>query len=184
MTHNKTHVLIVLLAAAALCGCTKSNMDSQPKYHEYEPGGLFKDGKVLQAPPAGTIARGDLARDAEAKEKPAVTAALLQRGQTEFNIYCSPCHDRAGTGHGIIVERGMPQPPSYHEQRLREADDQHFYDVISNGYGAMYSYADRIRPRDRWAIVAYLRALQLSQHATPDDLTPDQRARLAAEGKP
>lgn len=183
MRHANPTVLALLIAAAALAGCTRSNMDSQPKYHEYEPGALFKDGKVLQAPPEGTVARGDLARDAEASDKPAVTAALLQRGRTEFNIYCSPCHDRAGTGHGIVVERGMPQPPSYHEQRLREASDQHFYDVISNGYGAMYSYADRIRPRDRWAIVAYLRALQLSQHATLDDLNPDQRAQLEAEGQ-
>ena len=168
------------IACAVLAGCTRSNMDSQPKYHEYEPSGLFRDGKVLQAPPPGTIARDDLARADEAVQKPPLTAQLLLRGQARFNVFCSPCHDRAGTGHGIVVERGMPQPPSYHDARLRAADDQHFYDVITRGYGAMYSYADRIRPRDRWAIVAYIRALQLSQHVAAGDLSAEDRSKLAA----
>jgi mono/diheme cytochrome c family protein len=173
----------LLIACALLAGCTRSNMDSQPKYHEYEPAGLFRDGKVLQAPPEGTVARGDLARADEGKMKPAVTRELLARGRDKFNVFCSPCHDRVGTGRGIVVERGMPQPPSFHDQRLRTADDQHFYDVISNGFGAMYAYKDRIGPRDRWAIVAYLRALQLSQHAALEDLSADERARLV-EQKP
>ncbi len=172
----------------ALCllvvACTRSNMDSQPKYHEYAPGGLFRDGRVLQAPLPGTVARDVPARVAEAKNKPAVTMQLLARGREQFDVYCSPCHDRAGGGHGMIVERGMPQPPNYTEQRLLRADDQHFYDVISNGFGAMYGYADRIRPRDRWAIVAYLRALQLSQHANYADLPPELQARLMAETPP
>jgi mono/diheme cytochrome c family protein len=174
----------ILFMAIALAGCTKSNMDSQPKYHEYEPAGLFPSGQVLQTAPEGTVARDDPARVAEAKDKPALTSALLQRGQTEFNVYCSPCHDRVGTGQGIVVQRGMPQPPSLHEQRLLIAEDQHFYDVVTNGHGAMYSYADRVRPRDRWAIVAYLRALQLSQHAERSDLTPGERARLGMDGEP
>lgn len=174
----------LLTLCAVLAGCTRSNMDSQPKYDEYKPAGLFRDGKTLQTPPDDTVARDDLARAAEAKQKPALTAALLQRGREEFNVFCSPCHDRAGTGRGIVVERGMPQPPSFHDPRMVAAEDQHFYDVISNGYGAMYSYSSRIRPRDRWAIVAYLRALQLSQHAELSDLSAEQRARLAAETKP
>jgi mono/diheme cytochrome c family protein len=159
-------------------------MDSQPKYHEYEPGALFGNGRVLQAPVAGTVARGDLALAAEARNKPAVTAPLLARGRDQYNVFCSPCHDRAGTGHGIVVQRGMPQPASFHDERLRGADDQHFYDVISNGYGAMYAHGDRIRPKDRWAIVAYVRALQLSQHASLDDVPSDVKARLLAEPPP
>jgi mono/diheme cytochrome c family protein len=174
------------LAIVTLCtfvgACSGSSMDSQPKYHEYEPGALFSNGTVLQAPVPGTVARDDLDRDAEKTDKPPVTAALLSRGRERFEIYCTPCHDRTGRGNGIVVQRGMPKPPSYHDARLRSAPDQHFYDVITNGYGAMYSYAARVRPRDRWAIVAYIRALQMSQHATLADVPADQRARLTAEG--
>lgn len=167
-----------------IAGCTRSNMDSQPKYHEYEKGALFSDGRVLQAAPAGTIARDDLARRERSKRKPAVTGQLLTRGREQFDVFCAPCHDRVGIGRGIVVERGMPQPPNLHDERLLSADDQHFYDVISNGYGAMYGHGDRIRPHDRWAIVAYIRALQLSQHASVTDLPPDVRQRLAAEKSP
>jgi mono/diheme cytochrome c family protein len=176
--------LIAALALLLLAGCTRSDMDSQPKYNEYKEGALFGDGQVLQAAPPGTVAREDAARTQDADNKPAVTADLLARGQDMFNTFCSPCHDRTGGGDGMVVQRGMPRPPSFHEQRLRAADDAHFYDVMSNGYGAMYSYAARIHPRDRWAIVAYLRALQLSQHAQLADLPADERARLTAETKP
>jgi mono/diheme cytochrome c family protein len=89
---------------------------------------------------------------------------LLARGQQRFDIYCAPCHSRAGDGDGMIARRGFPHPPSYHQPRLREAPDRHFYDVMTNGYGIMRSYADRVPPEDRWAIVAYVRALQLSQN--------------------
>jgi len=171
---------LCLLATA----CTRSNMDSQPKYHEYAPGGLFRDGRVLQAPVPGTVARGDLARAEEAKNKPPVTMQLLARGREQFDVFCSPCHDRAGTGRGMVVLRGMPPPPDLVEQRLLGADDQHFYDVISHGFGAMYAHADRIRPRDRWAIVAYVRALQLGQHANVAELPADLQARLKAEKSP
>lgn len=167
-----------IVLACALAGCTRSNMDSQPKYHEYEEGKLFRNGRVLQAPPSGTVARGDLDRENDAKQKPAVTADLLARGQDQYNVYCAPCHDRAGTGNGIVVQRGFPQPASLHDDRLRKADDQHLDDVIANGYGAMYAHGDRVQPRDRWAIVAYIRALQLSQHATLADLPENERSRL------
>jgi len=153
-------------------------MDSQPKYHEYEPAGLFPDRRVLQAPVPGTVARGDLARAEEAARKPAVTAQLLARGREQYEVFCSPCHDRAGTGAGIIVQRGFPRPPSLHEDRLRSADDRHFIDAITRGYGAMYAFADRVQPRDRWAIVAYIRALQLSQHAALTDVPAGERAAL------
>jgi mono/diheme cytochrome c family protein len=172
----------IAFACLALGACTKSNMDSQPKYHQYEKGELFSDGKVLQHPPPGSVARGDLDRDAQVAHKPKVDAALLKRGRERFDIYCAPCHDRTGGGRGIIVSRGMPKPPSYHDARLRDAPDQHFFDVITHGYGAMYSYADRVSPRDRWAIVAYIRALQLSQHAALSDVPADKRAALEAEG--
>lgn len=168
-------------ALALLCvlaACTRSNMDSQPKYHEYEPGKLFSNGRVLQEPAPGTVARGDLARAAEAKEKPAVTAQLLARGREQYDVFCSPCHGRAGTGNGIVVQRGFPRPASLHDERLRTAGDQHFLDAIVRGYGAMYAFADRVQPRDRWAIVAYIRALQLSQHADPADVPPAQQSRL------
>ena len=174
----------IALCVVFAAGCTRSNMDSQPKYHEYEEGKLFENGRVLQAPVKGTVARDDLARADEATNRPAVTMALLERGRERFNIFCSPCHDRTGRGRGVIVQRGMPQPPSFDQARLRGADDQHFFDVISSGYGVMYSYGDRVRPRDRWAVVAYIRALQLSQHAALSDVPDDQKARLLAEKSP
>jgi len=109
-----------------------------------------------------------------------ISAQLLSRGRERFDIYCSPCHSPVGDGDGRVVRRGFPAPPSYHSERLRNAPDSHFYAVITNGYGAMYSYASRVPPADRWAIVAYIRALQLSQHAGLDDVPPPQRARLEA----
>jgi mono/diheme cytochrome c family protein len=109
---------------------------------------------------------------------PPVTLALLQRGQERYRIYCTPCHSELGDGNGMIVQRGFPAPPSYHIDRLRAAPTAHFYDVISNGYGVMYSFADRVRPADRWAIAAYVRALQRSQDARPEDLSSDQKAAL------
>lgn len=174
---GRLSIAICILAAA----CTRSNMDSQPKYHEYEEGGLFENGRVLQAPVPSTVARGDLARADEIKDKPAVAMDLLRRGREQFNIFCSPCHDRTGSGHGVIVQRGMPQPWDFHAEPLRTAEDQRFFDAISKGYGAMYGYADRIRPRDRWAIVAYIRALQLSRHAALSDVPAEERSQLLAE---
>lgn len=112
-----------------------------------------------------------------------VTMPLLRRGQERFNIYCAPCHGRSGDGAGMIAQRGFPAPPSYHIDKLRNAPDGHFYRVISNGYGVMYPYADRIPPADRWAIVAYIRALQLSQHIAHDRLDARDIAELAAAGQ-
>jgi mono/diheme cytochrome c family protein len=159
-------------------------MESQPKYFEYEPAPLFRDGRVLQAPVAGTLARGDLARATQAAQKPALSAELLARGQEEFDVFCSPCHGRVGDGNGIVVQRGMPRPRSFHEDRLRQAPDRHFFDAMTAGYGAMYSYAARVQPRDRWAIIAYVRALQLSQHATLNDVPAAEQERLRAEAAP
>jgi mono/diheme cytochrome c family protein len=105
---------------------------------------------------------------------PALTLALLERGQQRYRIYCTPCHSELGDGNGMVVQRGFPHPPSYHSDRLRQAATQHFYDVITHGYGAMYSFAARVAPDDRWAIAAYIRALQLSQHASGADLASAQ----------
>lgn len=169
---------LLLLAAIALGACDQ-NMDVQPKYSEYSKAPAFR-GSVLRTPPAGTIARNDPAREQAATRKPAVTTALLNRGRERFGIFCQPCHGAGGDGNGIIVQRGMPGPTSYHDERLRKADDQYLFDVITNGHGAMYSYASRVPPQDRWAIVSYIRALQLSRHASIDDVPADQRAQLTA----
>jgi mono/diheme cytochrome c family protein len=166
----------LLLAAISLAAC-EQNMDVQPKYSEYAKAPLFR-GSVLRAPPAGAVSRDDPARAEAITNTPAVTAALLDRGRERFGIFCQPCHGAGGDGNGIIVQRGMPGPTSYHDERLRSADDQYLFDVITNGHGAMYSYAARVPPGDRWAIVAYIRALQLSRHAAIDDVPPEQRAQL------
>src|SRR6185312_14393767 len=118
-------------------------------------------------------------RDEYAQANPyPVTASLLARGRQRFDIYCAPCHGALGDGDGYIVRRGFPSPPSYHIARLRNAPDRYFVDVMTNGYGLMYSYADRVSPADRWAIVAYIRALQASQHAAVAALSPAEKANL------
>ena len=109
---------------------------------------------------------------------PKLTLALLQRGQERFRIYCTPCHSELGDGNGMIVQRGFPHPPSYASDRLRQAPTQHFYDVMTHGYGIMYSFAGRVSPTDRWAIAAYIRALQLSQHAEVASLSDAERKGL------
>jgi mono/diheme cytochrome c family protein len=109
---------------------------------------------------------------------PKLDLALLERGQQRFRIYCTPCHSELGDGNGMIVQRGFPHPPSYHIDRLREVPTQHFFDVITHGWGAMYSFADRVAPEDRWAIASYIRALQLSQHAPVASLSDAQRQAL------
>jgi mono/diheme cytochrome c family protein len=163
---------IILLAGLCLAIAACDNMANQPKRLPYElPYGAEANWPIL--PPAHTIARDDVP-----KPIPAVTLALLQRGQQRFDIYCAPCHSRVGDGHGMIVERGFPAPPSYFITRLRDAPNQTFYDVIAHGYGAMFPYADRVDPADRWAIVAYIRALQASANAKLADVPPDKRAAL------
>ena len=152
-------------------------MRQQNRYDVYGPAALWPDGTEARPLPEGTVARGDLARAQEADHPPPVDAALLHRGQERYQIFCSPCHGAAGFGDGMIVGRGFPAPPSYHTARLRAAPAQHFFDVITNGYGVMYSYAARVQPKDRWAIVAYIRALQLSQQ-TRLASAPDAREQL------
>jgi mono/diheme cytochrome c family protein len=169
---------ILIAVALGLAGCDQ-NMTSQPKYAEYEPAPLFRNGQTLQTPVPGTVARDDFARAEQIATKPPLTLQLLARGRDRFDIFCAPCHDRLGDGDGMIVQRGMPRPASLHDDHLRQASDQHLFDVITHGYGVMYAHGDRVPPRDRWAIVAYIRALQLSQHASLDDVPAGERDHLA-----
>ncbi|MHC2252702.1 c-type cytochrome [Bradyrhizobium embrapense] len=170
---------LIAVLALSLTACDQ-NMDVQPKYSGYSRAPLFR-GSVSRPPPANIVARGDLERERAVATKPALSAALLDRGRQRFAIFCSPCHGAGGDGDGIIVHRGMPHPTSYHVDRLVTADDQHFFDVITNGYGAMYSYAARVPPEDRWAIAAYIRALQLSRRAAIEDVPADARASLTGQ---
>ena len=149
-----------LLSSLLLAACNQNlTMSDQRKLDEYERSTVFRNGKVLQSPAPGSVSREQDLGDVLA-EKPPMTLALVQRGRERFNIFCSECHGAAGDADGIVVQRGFPRPPSFHELRLINAPDEHFVDVITNGYGVMYSYADRVPPADRWAIVAYIRALQ------------------------
>jgi mono/diheme cytochrome c family protein len=167
---------MILLAAC------DQRMVEQPNRKVYESAARLPDHRVNQPPPPGAVARDELAAEQALATRPPMTAALLARGRERFEITCAPCHARTGEGDGMIVQRGFPRPPSYFEQRLVDAPDQHFLDVMSNGYGAMYSYVDHVAPADRWAILAYIRALQLSRHVAAAELPDDLRAKL--EGGP
>jgi mono/diheme cytochrome c family protein len=177
----------------------RQDMYDQPKYEPMERSKFFSDGTSArplppdsllhaQGPFAGTssgrigeeaVLRDRAAMNAEAIPYP-VTMQLLKRGQERYSIYCLPCHGPVGGGDGLVARRGFPHPASYHSEGLRQAPDRHFFNVITNGYGIMYSYADRVEPPDRWAIVAYIRTLQLSQHADVSLLPPELQKRLPA----
>ena len=150
----------ILLALMSLAACHQNlTMSDQAKLDEYERSTVFRNGKVLQSPPPGSVSRDQNLGNVLA-EKPAMSLALVQRGRERFEIFCSECHGHSGEADGMVVQRGFPKPPNFHEQRLVSAADEHFVDVITHGYGVMYSYADRVPPADRWAIAAYIRALQ------------------------
>ncbi len=194
-TANVTYVACALLfGLLILTACGNSEMKDQKKYEPLEPNAFFADGKSARELAPNTVARGQLRTDTLLyngliDDKPAetfpftLTQPVLQRGQERYNIFCSPCHGYDGYGKGMIVQRGFSPPPSFHQDRLRNAPVGHFFDVISNGYGAMYSYGDRIQPEDRWAIIAYIRALQLSQDAKLNDVPPEARPTLDATSK-
>lgn len=156
---------VMILVALALLGCDDMSVQPRPR--------PFSLGTAARVAPKDIVPREVVDTSA-----PALNLALLQRGRERFDIYCSPCHARLGDGNGMVVQRGFPQPPSFHSDRLRTAPTAHIYDVITNGYGAMYSYAGRVSPPDRWAIAAYIRALQQSQQARIDDVPAAGRARL------
>ncbi len=185
------------LATAALllgAGCRKDMYD-QPRYEIYEPSTIFRDGASSRPQVEGTVARGDLRGDAHLHEGKidgkevdtfpfAVDRATLELGRERYLIYCSPCHGRAGDGRGMVVRRGFSPPPTFHSEYFRKIPVGHFYTVITHGYGAMYSYAARIPVEHRWAIAAYIRALQYSRSASPGDLTDQERKTLADAAKP
>jgi mono/diheme cytochrome c family protein len=180
---------LVLGATVLLAGC-RQDMHDQPKYRGLRSSAFFADGASARPLVEGTVARGTLQTDeafftgkngqTAVTELPfPVDAAVLDRGQERFNIYCTPCHDRTASGHGMVVQRGYKQPPSFHIDRLRSAPPGYFFDVMTNGFGAMPDYKVQISPRDRWNIVAYIRALQLSQHAAAADVPGGDPAKLA-----
>jgi len=168
-------------------GCElRQAMYNQPKYNALEASTFFADGLSARQPIEGTVARGQLRFDShlyQGKVNGELATTLpvelskefLERGQARFNIFCSPCHDRTGQGNGMIVQRGLKQPPSFHEERLREVTIGHFFDVMTNGFGVMYSYASRIPVQDRWAIAAYVRTLQFSQNADFNQLPEEDQ---------
>jgi hypothetical protein len=181
-------LLAPALSALLFTGC-RLDMHIQPKYLPEEPTNFFGDGRSERPVVPGTVARGHLRTDEllyTGKENGQlsnrfpfpITHDDLKRGQERYNIYCSPCHDYGGTGRGMIVQRGFPEPPSYHIDRLRNAPAGHFFDVMTNGFGAMYSYASRIEPDDRWRIVAYIRALQLARNAKITDVPADEQQKI------
>lgn len=174
-----------LLAVLALAGC-RQDMQDQPRFKPLAESDFYADLRSARPPVEGTVARGQLHEDTyfysgKLGNNPGdympfpVTDEVLARGRERFNIYCAPCHSRVGDGNGMIVQRGFRAPPSYHTERLRKAPLGYFFDVMTNGFGAMPEYASQIPARDRWTIVAYIRALQLSQEATMGDVPSGQK---------
>jgi hypothetical protein len=169
-------------------------MQDTPKAKTFRPSRFFDDRMTARPLVAGTVPQGELADDellyngalngqlATVFPFP-ITREVLARGQERYNIFCAPCHSRLGDGDGMIPQRGFRHPPSYHIPRLRNAPVGHFYDVITHGFGSMYDYADRVAPRDRWAIIAYIRALQFSENATLADVPEPERSQLRGAAK-
>jgi cytochrome c553 len=181
----------MVIAAAALTAC-RQDMQDQPKFPPYRPSTFFDDDRSERPLIEGTIARGHLDDDVAyytgmgPDGKPVnefpfpVTREVMERGQQRFNVYCTPCHDRTGSGNGMVVRRGYKHPPSYYSDQVRKLANGFIFDVITRGFGAMPDYAAQVPVADRWAIVAYIRALQMSESATISDVPPDERAKLEA----
>lgn len=173
-------LLLVLLASA---GCYQQEMANQERLDPLEYTELFEDHRASRDPVAGTVARGNLRDDeflytgrVDGELAPGLPMELdldlLARGHERYDIFCSPCHDRVGNGNGIVVQRGFRRPSSFHVERLRQAEPSYYFDVMTNGFGAMFSYASQVPVEDRWAIAAYMKALQLSQQV-PVELLDD-----------
>jgi mono/diheme cytochrome c family protein len=178
-------VFCFLSCVIAIAGC-RQQMADQPRYDPLEASAFFADGGSARSPVPGTVARGELRDDAHffygitagipAKIFPfPITLEALQRGRERYDIYCAPCHARTGKGDGMIVQRGFAPPPSFHTQRLRDVPPGHVYNVITRGLGAMPDYRHQIPPYDRWAIAAYIKALQLTYNAALADVPPEHR---------
>ena len=178
-------VLPCCLTTLFVAGCSlKQDMARQPKDRPLWPSDFYSDGRSARPLVENTVARGSLENDALFVPKDSntfplpINMQLLERGQNRFNIYCSPCHGLQGDGDGLVAMRGMKHPPTYHQDRLRQVPNGYIYDVITNGFGVMLDYSAQIAPRDRWAIVAYVRALQFSRNAKISELPPDIRAKI------
>ena len=178
----------LLVLAGLGVGC-RQDMHDQPRYSPLEASGFFADGRSAREPVEGTVARGFLKEDdllyrglhegeATTVFPFPVTADTMERGREMFDAFCSPCHVRTGVGDGVVVQRGFTRPPDLTSEQVRESPLGHFFNVITNGIGAMPDHAAQIKAADRWAIVAYLRALQLAGSATIDDVPPSERGRL------
>ncbi len=184
----------VLLAACGifLAGCNeellRQDMANQPKNRPLSESDFFADGRSERPLIENTVARGSIANDelVVAKDSNAfpvpIDEKLLERGESRYKIYCTPCHGLQGDGNGMIVMRGMKRPPSYHIDRLRQSPNGYYFDVITNGFGSMYSYSAQISPKDRWAIIAYIRALQLSRNAKASELPESVRGKISSAG--
>ncbi len=189
-----TSRFIFTTCAAALlfllggCRYLRQDMANQPKNRPLSPSDFFDDGRSERPLVENTVARGSIADDAlfvpkDSNEFPLpVNQELLDRGEDRYKIFCTPCHGLQGDGNGMVAMRGMKHPPTFHQDRLRQAPNGYFYDNITNGFGAMYGYSAQIPPRDRWAIIAYVRALQLSRNAKGADLPAELRQKLNQAG--
>jgi len=182
---------LLTLVAIGLAGCEntlRQDMANQPRQNPLSPSDFFADGRSERPVLENTVVRGSVADEAlfvpkDSNAFPAqISMELLERGQERYAIFCSPCHGLQGDGNGMVAMRGMKHPPSYHQERLRREPNGYFYDVVTNGFGAMYGYSAQIPPRDRWAIIAYLRALQLSRNAHVAELPADLREKLMNGG--
>lgn len=183
--------LCAAFCAITLSGCDmalRQDMADQPKNRPQSPSVFFSDGRSERPLVENTVAHGavdddvyHVAKDYAGYPLP-VDEKLLVRGEDRYKVFCTPCHGLQGDGNGMAAVRGMKHPPSYHIDRLRQVPNGYLYDVITNGFGAMYSYSERIPPRDRWAIIAYIRALQLSRNAKASDLPEDLRQKVANGG--
>ena len=180
---------ILVLTAMTAVGC-RQDMHDQPRHEPLEATTFFEDRRASRPPIEGTVARGQLRTDdhlytgrVHGKLVDAfpfsVTEDLMHRGRERFGVYCMPCHDATGSGNGIVMQRGFrPLPPSFHNETMRSKTVGHYFDVITNGFGAMYAQGDKVSPRDRWAIIAYIRALYLCRNATLEDVPESPRAEL------
>ena len=185
-TARALQLMFLACAALALLSCfgCRQDMADQPKDKPLAPSDFFPDGRSERPLLENTVARGSIesdplfvAKDSNTFPLP-LNQELLERGENRYKIFCSPCHGLQGDGNGMIAVRGMKHPPTYHQDRLRQVPNGYIYDVITNGFGAMLSYSAQIPPRDRWAVVAYVRALQLSRNAKLNELPPDLRDKI------
>lgn len=173
---------IGLGCALLMTGCDQQ-MENQPRYEPYEAAPGWDNNQSAREPVAGTVARGENLEPTPSTLPMPLTRALLEDGKRHYEIHCTPCHGRVGYGDGMVVQRGFPAPPSFHSVHFRNAPLRHIFDAITDGSGVMYSYRARVAPNERWAIAAYIRALQLSQNGRVEDLTEEQRNSLDKENK-